>query len=135
MRNARSLARALARYEVFVTRPVHTFALDGSVPWNGAGERAAAMFRITPDELEARCGISWLRGNDQLDFDRRAGLVLPSGQHVILQWYERAPEPRGVVLYVDRSDDLPGVRAQTLAVLGLANADVSWIPESDVRAG
>ena len=93
------------------------------------------MLRATPDELEARHGISWLRGHDQLDRDRRAGVVLPSGQCVILQWHERAPEPRGVVVYVDRSDDLSGVRAETLAALGLTPDDVLWIPESDAPAG
>ena len=93
-----------------MTRSVKTFAPDGSTPWNSANERAAAVLGVTPQDLEARHGISWLQGNDQLDFDRRAGLVLPSGQNVILQWYDHAPKPRGVVLYVDRSDNLPAVR-------------------------
>ena len=118
-----------------MTRPVQTFALDGSIPWDSLGERAAAMLRTTPDDLEARHGIAWLRGSDQRDWDRRAGLVLPSGQRVILQWYKRAPEPRGVVLYVERSDNLSAVRAETLAVLGLTQRDVLWIPESAAPAG
>ena len=114
---------------------VTTFALDSSTAWNGADERAAAKLRVTPEELEARCGITFEPGHDQLDFDRRAGLVLPSGQRVVLQWYERAPEPRGVAVYVDRAEGVSTAVDQTLAVLGLTTAEVLWIPDSAAPAG
>jgi hypothetical protein len=118
-----------------VTHRVKTFALDGSTAWNGVEERAAAKLRVTPEELEARCGITFERGHDELDFDRRAGVVLPSGQRVVLQWYERAPEPRGVVVYVDRAEAVATALDQTLAVLGLTTTEVLWIPESAPPAG
>ena len=118
-----------------MTHHVKTFALDGSSTWKGAEERAGAKLRVTPEDLEVRCGITFERGHNQLDFDRRAGVVLPSGQRVVLQWYEREPEPRGVVIYVDRAEGVATAIAQTLAVLGLTTADALWIAESAAPAG
>jgi hypothetical protein len=88
------------------------------------------MFRATPDDLTARLNLQFETGCDQLDYYRRVGLILPSGRRVVINWYERAPEPRGFTLHTDSEDDFVSAREETLAALELDRTAIMWVPEN-----
>src|SRR5690349_13002651 len=88
--------------------------------WPSGDYRDAGTLRLTPHDIERRLAVSFDRGLDDLDYYRALALRLPSGRPVVLNWYERAPEPRQLSVLADASDDLAAALAETLESLALA---------------
>lgn len=97
--------------------------------WPSGDYRPVALLAVTPEVLEARLGVTFEHGRDDLDEYRELGLELSSGRRVLLNWYERAPEPRGLDLWTDAADDPVAARDETLKALGLSTSTLLWVPE------
>jgi len=96
--------------------------------WPGGDFRDAGTLRLTPEDVEHKLGFSFERGVDDLDYYRALGLELPSGRRVVLNWYERAPEPRHLAVWADATDDLVLALSETLTGLGLPASAIAWQP-------
>ena len=106
----------------------------GDYKWPSGIDRSAAMFVTTPEILTARTGLQFESDVDDLDYFRELGLELPSGRHVVLLWYERAPV-QGLCLQIDAADDPVSARADLFATLPFSESELIWVPESDPPAG
>lgn len=100
----------------------------GAHQWPAGASQPAATLAVNPEVLADWFGVRFERGADERDDYRAAGLELPSGRRVMLWWYERAPEPRGMRVLADRNDDPAAACDETLMVLGLCAGDVMWRP-------
>ena len=96
--------------------------------WPTGECQRAADLAVSPDILDGWFGVPLENGVDGDEPFRAAALELPSGRRVQLRWYERAPEPRGMRLLADVTDDADAACDETLLVLGLAPHDVMAAP-------
>lgn len=129
IRFVRRLTRALGRNTL---RHVHRFRVVplSAFSWPSGDYRDAGTLWLTPDDIERSLAISFQRGVDDLDYYRALALLLPTGRRVVLNWYERAPEPRQLSVLADASDDLAAALVETLDALALPADLVSWRPAS-----
>lgn len=100
-----------------------TIALSGFA-WPTGECRRAADLAVSPEILDGWFGVPLEVGHEGEEPFRVAALELPSGRRVQLRWYEHAPEPRGLRLLADASDDPDQACEETLLVLGLVQNDV-----------
>ncbi len=98
--------------------------------WPSKNFKFAATFDVRPEQVESHLGVTFERHlEDGLGYYRGIGLDLPSGRRIALLWYESAPI-LWLRLLVDSADDLVAARGETLAMLGLTDAVVAWMPDA-----
>lgn len=89
-----------------------------------------AVLRLEPAALQARYGLRFEEGADDLDRFVLAAIALPNGDQLWLMRYMRAPEP-GTVVYADSAADPTSKRSELLAILEIGEDDLSWWPGSE----
>ena len=96
--------------------------------WPSGIDKALAVLRLEPEELEPRYGVRFTPGRDDLDEFREAGLRLHSGRPVLLLRYQRSPGP-GTMVSIDDGDDANEALSELRAAFGLSARDLTWISD------
>jgi len=87
--------------------------------------RPLAVLAKEPDEIEARWGLRFSDGIDELDAFRFAVVDLPGSLRAALAKHDGDPNP-GTVVRVDAAADPVEAKARLIAALGLGTGDVLW---------
>ena len=106
---------------------LRVLSLDG-FQWPSGDGMDVAMLDIRPEIIEARFGVEFQRGADDLDYVRELAILLPSGHPVVLVWHERAPVP-GLEVRCDVGVPAAVARQEVLAALEVRDDRVIWAPD------
>lgn len=97
-----------------------------AVKWPSGRSRTIAYLRLSPADLDAKYGLKFARGIDDLDHYEQAIVRLGSGRTVTLVRYRGEQEP-GTAVEVDSGDNAAAARAELQRTLNLRENDYSWI--------
>lgn len=87
-----------------------------------------AKLRLAPDAFTERYGITFVDERDDLDYLKAAVIASDSGRRFGLVYYPRAPEPRGVEVWVyEHSTELSAEMADFMTTFPMSSADYLWI--------
>lgn len=96
--------------------------------WPSGIDKALAVLRLEPEDLEPRYGVRFTPGCDDLDEFREAALRLHSGRPVLLMRYRRSPGP-GTLVSIDDGDDASEALEELRDALELPARDLTWISD------
>jgi hypothetical protein len=100
--------------------------------WPSGIDKALAVLRLNPEELEPRYGVRFTPGCDDLDEFQEAALRLGSGRPVLLMRHRQSPG-RGTTVSIDDGDDASEALDELRHALDLAAGDLTWISD-DARS-
>jgi hypothetical protein len=97
---------------------------------------AIAVVRSEPEEFSRNFALTFMAGEDNLDYYKAAMLRLTSGRTVMLLRHERAPAP-GTEIHADVEDDFVAALREFLEAFDLSADDLTWmrddIPAEQLR--
>jgi hypothetical protein len=96
--------------------------------WPSGIDKALAVLRLEPEDLEPRYGVRFTPGRDDLDEFQEAALRLRSGRPILLMRYRRTPG-RGTTVSIDDGDDASEALDELCHALDLPARDVTWISD------
>jgi len=96
--------------------------------WPSGADKAIAVLRAEPKELEERYGLRFSRGQDELDEFQQAALRLDSGRPVLLTRYRRSPAG-GTTVSVDRRASALDSLEDLVEALELRKREISWMSD------
>ena len=96
--------------------------------WPSGIDKALAVLRLEPEELEPRYGVRFTPGRDDLDEFREAGLRLHSGRPVLLMRYRQSPGA-GTRVSIDDGDDASEALDELRDAFELSPRDLTWISD------